>query len=480
MQENHSFDSYFGVLGYQPNGPYHTNPGKACKSTDNACVNGLNCTRSAAGEYICANSNPENDGAFDVHSFHDKNYCPAPDLQHSWPGSHMEGNFSSPNNMLISSPNNGFVIVNDQTEQKDSIENALEDDTMGFYDVTDLPYYYALAQTFAIDDQYFCDVVGPTIPNRFYLLAATSFGHLTTNEVVPPVGGYQPITGTIFDLLDKAGVNWIDYFTDLAQGADFRDPVPPHFLPVTNFFADAAAGTLPPVAFVDPELAGTTNLATDEHPPHDIRAGEFFVAQVINAVRNSPNWKDSIIFLTYDEHGGFFDHMKPPKANQNGALTPDGIAPGQCADLSNPPTSTEPGMGANCSSNPIGTSSQQDAATLCPAFTPNGPYPAACANFNQLGFRVPFVAISPFSRQHYVSHTIGNHGSILNLIEKRFLGGKFLTRRDEFSNDLEDLFDFTDSPSLTASVSPSLAPAPNLVTDGNGSCTIQGTGLPEP
>jgi phospholipase C len=392
----------------------------------------------------------------------------------------MEGNFSSPNNMLISSPNNGFVNVNDLTEQKDTIESTTEDDTMGFYDANDLPYYYALAQTFAIDDQYFCDVVGPTIPNRFYLLAATSFGHLTTNEVVPPVGGYKPITGTIFDLLDKAGVNWIDYFTDLAQGADFRDPVPPHFLPVTNFFADAAAGTLPPVVFVDPELAGTTNLATDEHPPHDIRAGEFFVAQVINAVRNSPNWKDSIIFLTYDEHGGFFDHMKPPKANQNGALTPDGIAPGQCADLSNPPTSTEPGMGANCSSNPIGTSSQQDAAALCPAFTPNGPYPAACANFNQLGFRVPFVVISPFSKQHYVSHTIGNHGSILRMIEKRFLAGKFLTARDEFSNDLEDLFDFTNSPSLGANVSPSVAPAPNLVSDGNGSCAIQGSGLPLP
>ncbi len=322
-------------------------------------------------------------------------------------------------------------------------------------------------QAFALDDEYFCDVVGPTIPNRFYLMAATSFGHLTTAELVPPPGGYKPITDTIFDLLDKAGVNWVDYYTDVAQGGDFRNSVPPHFMPIATFFKDTAAGTLPPVALVDPELAGVDNLATDEHPPHDIRSGEYYIAQVINAVHSGPNWKDSIIFLTYDEHGGFYDHMKPAKANQNGALTPDGIAPGQCADLSNPSTSTEPGMGANCSQ------SRADAKTLCPAFTPTGRYPADCANFNQLGFRVPFLAISPFSKPHYVSHTIGNHASILKMIERRFLNGRFLTLRDEYANDLEDLFDFTHAPSLHTNVPPSLAPAPNLFTDGNGSCTAR-------
>ena len=71
------------------------------------------------------------------------------------------------------------------------------------------PFYYALAETFAIDDHYHCDVVGPTVPNRFYLMAATSFGHLTTNEIVPPAGGYKPITGTIFDKLDAAGITWV-------------------------------------------------------------------------------------------------------------------------------------------------------------------------------------------------------------------------------------------------------------------------------
>ena len=83
----------------------------------------------------------------------------------------------------------------------------------------------------------------------------------------------------------------------------------------------------------------------DEHPPTDIRKGETFVSSVVNAVRNGPNWKDSIIFITYDEHGGFYDHVAPaPARAAGGALNPDGIDPGQCADLSNPPTSEHAGQ----------------------------------------------------------------------------------------------------------------------------------------
>jgi phospholipase C len=108
-----------------------------------------------------------------VFPFHDTNYCPAPDLDHGWISSHKESNLLDPNNTLNLSPNDGFVQVNDLTEQIDSGESAVDDDTMGFYNETDLPFYYALAQTFAIDDRYFCSVVGPTIPNRFYMMAAT-------------------------------------------------------------------------------------------------------------------------------------------------------------------------------------------------------------------------------------------------------------------------------------------------------------------
>jgi phospholipase C len=105
---------------------------------------------------------------------------------------------------------------------------------------------------------------------------------------------------------------------------------------------------------------------------------------------------------------------------------------------------------------------------------PTGPYPANCPNFNQLGIRIPFVAISPFSKRHYVSHTIGDHTSILALIEKRFLtvGGEHLTLRDEYAHTLEDMFDFSSSPSLNTLVTPALPP----VVD----CTPPRTPVPIP
>jgi phosphoesterase family protein len=149
------------------------------------------------------------------------------------------------------------------------------------------------------------------------------------------------------------------------------------------------------------------------------------------------------------------------------ASTPDGIAPGQCADLSNPPASKQPGGGAECSSNPVSSSdtSVADAERLCPqlATDPTGPYPTGCANFDLLGIRVPFIAVSPFSKPHYVSHTIGDHTSLLALIERRFLTLNgvtvHLTARDTNANSLEDLFDFDHSPSLTTPVGHAGLPA---------------------
>src|SRR5206468_9912991 len=125
---------------------------------------------------------------------------------------------------LLSSPNDGFVLQNDadpDAQPDNSAEAPDGDDTMGFYTQDDLPFYYALAQTFAIDDRYFCSVIGQTFPNRSYLLAATSFGHLTTSEITPPPGGYKPITGTFMDLLDRNGVSWVDYFAEIPQTFPF-------------------------------------------------------------------------------------------------------------------------------------------------------------------------------------------------------------------------------------------------------------------
>jgi phospholipase C len=475
MQENHSFDNYFGALAYAPGSPYHRPSGvRGCEADDHSCVDGLSCLLDASGMLHCFNSNTDDDGS-QVFAFHEPSRCVAPDLNHSWFATHQESNYANPRNTFGQVLNDGFVRVNDSTEQIDNgVETATDDQTIGFYNQADIPFYYDIAQKFAIGDRYFSSVLGPTFPNRAYLLAATSFGHLTTDDTFPPPGstGYKPITGTIFDLLDKNNVSWADYFQDAPQGASFRlfstTSVDPHFLPLASFYAQAAAGTLPSVSFVDPnfDLSGA-KAENDEHPPTDIQRGQVWVSQVISAVRNGPNWKDSIIFFTYDEHGGFYDHATPPAAPPNHALTPDGTAPGQCADLSNPPSSEQPGSGGECSSNPISTTdtSVKDAIQLCPAMAanPTGPYPVSCPNFNQLGVRIPFVAISPFSKPHYVSHTIGDHTSMLALIEKRFLAGgrtpEHLTLRDQYAHTLEEMFDFNHSPSLNTVVTPVLPPA---------------------
>ena len=124
--------------------------------------------------------------------------------------------------------------------------------------------------------------------------------------------------------------------------------------------------------------------------------------------------------------------------------------------------------------------SQTDAANLCAGFSPTGPYPASCANFNQLGFRVPFIAVSPFSKPHYVSHTVGSHTSLLKLIELRFLTGNHLTLRDENSNPLFDMFDFVNMPSKNIDLAAiAAAPVPNAITDGNGDC-VQLPSAPTP
>lgn len=491
MQENHSFDNYFGALAYAPGSPYRA-PGRedrderdfGCRKDDHRCVDGLTCRVDALGTLACQNSNLDDDGSIVV-AFHDSRRCVAPDLDHGWANTHREANFNRPNDTLYQAFMDGFVRINDKTEQLDKgVENAKDDQTMAFYNQNEIPFYYDLAQKFAINDRYFSSVLGPTFPNRSYLMAATSFGHLTTSDSFPPPGGYKPITGTIFDLLEKHNVTWADYFQDVPQGGSFRpfpSPIDPHFLPLPVFLGQLAGKPglppLPSVSFVDPNLGvlGIKN-ENDEHPPTDIQRGQAFVSQVVNAVRNSPFWQDTIIILTYDEHGGFYDHVQPPRARQGHAPNPDGIDPGQCADLSNPPLSLQPGKGAECSANLLSKTdtSVADAADLCPQFAanPTGPFPAACANFDQYGIRVPFVAISPFSKPSYVSHTVGDHTSILALIEKVFtttaasgngddddVARPHLTLRDLHASTLEDMFDFDRAPSLNTKIGVALPPA---------------------
>ncbi|TMM13703.1 MAG: hypothetical protein E6G01_14205 [Actinobacteria bacterium] len=188
-------------------------------------------------------------------------------------------------------------------------------------------------------------------------------------------------------------------FSDFQQHAD-------HGATIDQYYADAKAGTLPQVAFVDPIFIGSSNTETDEHPPSNIQVGEQFSASVINSLMASPNWHDSALFFTYDEHGGFYDHVPSPAAP-----APDSIPP------------------------PSGS----------------GPW-----TFNNYGIRVPAIVVSPYAKPHFVSKVVNDHTSILRFIELRF-GLSTLTNRDAHANPMLEFFNFS-HPAFASP--PTLPPAP--------------------
>jgi len=129
MQENHSFDNYFGVLAFAPGSPYHNGNG-ACAKTDHQCVDGLSCTVDPAGNFSCSNSNIDNEGGA-VFAFHDSRRCVFPDLDHGWLSTHKEADFLQPNKSLNRFLADGFVRVNEVTEGN-------RDQTMNFYNQNEI------------------------------------------------------------------------------------------------------------------------------------------------------------------------------------------------------------------------------------------------------------------------------------------------------------------------------------------------------
>lgn len=257
---------------------------------------------------------------------------------------------------------------------------------LGYYRENDIPYYARLAREFTIFDNYYCSILGPTFPNREYLHSAQSGGH-KDNYVPFESRGFQ--WETIWDRLMKAGVPAGYYFVDLPVTALWGQRLAPITRHIEEFFGRAASGTLPNVTFVDPGF--TTGFRTDDHPYCDIRAGQRYVYNIIKAFAESPQWERGALFITYDEWGGFFDHVRPP----------------HFAD-------------ARASAN------DED-------------------DFGQAGFRVPTLVASPFARKGFVDHNDYDHTSILRFLEWRFLGapargprgkGWYLTKRDRFANNI--------------------------------------------
>ncbi len=372
MQENRSFDSYFASL--DPTAPAsNSNPDPT----------------NAAGPPIVTFANPH--------------MCETSDVDHGWTATHDE---------IDGGKMDGFTKANvDPTDPRGAR-------AMARYGQKDLPFYYALAQTFGIGARYFASVPGPTYPNRYYLVAATSFGHID-NELPPGDGWTQK---TIFEELDAAHVSWKIYDSsgiavEQLLFAYVRKHAQGHVVPIARYFADAAAGTLPQVAFVEPMFVGTVDQENDEHPPANPQRGEAFSAQVVNALMHGPDWPTSAYFQTWDEHGGFYDHVAPPRAP-----VPDDIAP------------------------KLGSGDTR-------------------ATFDSYGVRVPVLVASPWSRPHYVSQVVHDHTSILRTIELRF-GLAALTRRDAAAEPMNDFFDF----SHAAYATPPVLPAAPVTAAGVAQC----------
>jgi phospholipase C len=378
MQENRSFDHMFGKLYAegQPN------------------ANGLNP--------VGFRLNPDPTSFGFIASFHQTRLCEVADLSHSWNGTHRQ--IGAANAM------DGFTATNVAAVDPNGHR------TMGYYTSEDIPFYFGLYSTFAMADRYFASVPGPTYPNRFFLIAGTSFGRIR-NEFPQKPTDYGP---SIYDRMNAAGVAWKAYYSDIPFAGFFAGARAQleNIVPIDQFYADAAAGTLPQVAYVDPRFGGGPAGETDEHPPGNIQLGQEFVASIVQALFESPNWGRSVLFVEYDEHGGFFDHVVPPAA-----CVPDATPPKLLA----------------------------------------GDVPGT---FDRYGIRVPMVAVSPWSRPGFVSHKVHDHTSILRFIEARF-DLPALTARDANAEPPLEMFDF----SAPAFATPPVLPAAVVDPERAAECT---------
>jgi phospholipase C len=213
-----------------------------------------------------------------------------------------------------------------------------------------MAFYSAISRRFSICDRYHCSILGPTFPNREYLHSANS-GGIKNNALPFQVGypnGFDWVT--IWDRLAAAGVPARYYYVDLPVVALWGQRLLPYSSTIANYLIDAAAGTLPNVVFIDPGFVG--ELRSDEHPHGDIRDGQRLVDECLRAFVASPHWERGVFILTYDEWGGFYDHVRPARFKDDRASRVDD------------------------------------------------------ENFGQGGFRVPTRIISPYARENFVDHTL--------------------------------------------------------------------------
>jgi phospholipase C len=268
---------------------------------------------------------------------------------------------------------------------------------MQLFEHGQLPVLWQLAQEFCVCDRWFSEVPGPTQPNRLFAHCGTSAGF------VHNVWSRPFANRTIYEELDKAGRDWAVYAFDLRDSDSFPQIKKriDRVRRFDSFTAQAHAGTLPAYSFLCPRYGDPKHKdappPNSQHAPYDVRNGENLIADVYEALRAGPLWEKTLLIVTYDEHGGFYDHVSPPVKNVS---NPDGLTS---------PTADDQ---ANAGHQPFLVQPQQS------------------FDFKRLGLRVPALLISPWVPRGSVVKTPLQHTSILATLRELFPGVGTLTKRD--------------------------------------------------
>ncbi|KAA8544625.1 hypothetical protein F0562_022637 [Nyssa sinensis] len=333
--------------------------------------------------------------------FHNQSHFVDPDPGHSFQAI-REQIFGSNNTSLNPPPMNGFA------QQAHSMDPAMPQSVMNGFNPDTVAVYKALVSEFAVCDRWFASVPSSTQPNRLFVHSGTSHG-ATSNIPALLAKGYPQ--RTIFENLDDAGISFGIYFQNIPATLFYRNlrklKYLSKFRPYGLFFkSDASKGKLPGYVVVEQRyMDSKVEPANDDHPSHDVYQGQMFVKEVYETLRAGPQWNETLLVITYDEHGGFYDHVATPVS---GVPSPDGIV---------------------------------------------GPEPFLF-RFDRLGVRVPTIMVSPWIEKGIVVHgpkgspfatSEYEHSSIPATVKKIFnLSSPFLTKRDAWAGTFQGILSRTE------------------------------------
>jgi phospholipase C len=348
IMENHSFDSFLGLVPHQVRGRGN--------------VDGLNFHKGRI-----TNGNRDIYGRL-YRSIHAGTPCQVPHT----PGQNWDASHESYDGGL----NDGFVRASGPV-------------AMWYWDKSDLPFTYSLVKHFPVGQRFFCSVLAQTYPNRRFFFTGTASGTIATNADTFSI---PAANGTIWDRLDAHQIDWGIYYNDLPSWlivpgvfSAARAPRQRHY---SQFATDVAAGRLPQFTFIDPNYENQS-----QENPQDVQVGEEFIADVVHTLMSAPTWKHTALFITYDEHGGYYDHVPPPRA-----IKPDSIPP-----------------------------------RTKPTDAPGG--------YGRYGFRVPLIVVSPWAKHGYVSNVTQDLTSLTAFIERKW-NLPAMTFRDANAAPMTDYFNF--------------------------------------